>query len=542
MALGVKVIFDLDNSKLLVEDNNDYSTYGFSGDLHVVVTITGPGGSLHSGGTSSSPDITIPSTQYTPSSPIQANRKFNGTGINLPSTINGTYKISYDIYDQAGSGSVYTETYAFDYSFTLPTGSVGLTATMSSSLLTSTDSTVYGSSYTNDSLTRTHSIHPPAGAVDPLGVAIPDPADTGSTATLTYTGITTGTWSSTISSLGEWSTGSSSSSILTSKHYVTGTVTGGATTTINSDLGLCDVYCCLKALNDRYEQAKCKNKDLAEEYKAKIEDVTRLVTLYVQAVSCGLTADASCYLTDIKNISECGTECKCYGDNSVPTNIPIVSTTNTRSFVLETSSNRLNITSSGSGTSADPVVYRMDLGPQIASDINYVAENLQNTNSIINETNSQLRNVMERIDNSPSSAERLSMRVSNMYTGSAVKITREQDFITGTRFYRADGNDISILPENSNESNFKNLNNSVKVSKLYDSSWKDTSFYVEAFVLNVPSLEIEIFNLDKKGENGYGTFSYRFLDRKGYVLTNNKLKEYGEIIVSLDLISGINKK
>ena len=82
-----------------------------------------------------------------------------------------------------------------------------------------------------------------------------------------------------------------------------------------------------------------KNKDLAEEYKAKIEDVTRLVTLYVQAVSCGLTADASCYLTDIKNISECGTECKCYGDNSVPTNIPIVSTTNTRSFVLETSSN-----------------------------------------------------------------------------------------------------------------------------------------------------------------------------------------------------------
>ena len=54
MALGVKVIFDLDNSKLLVEDTNDYSTYGFSGDLHVVVTITGPGGSLHSGGTSSS--------------------------------------------------------------------------------------------------------------------------------------------------------------------------------------------------------------------------------------------------------------------------------------------------------------------------------------------------------------------------------------------------------------------------------------------------------------------------------------------------------
>tara|TARA_A100001391_G_scaffold177346_3_gene141106 strand:- start:5215 stop:6843 length:1629 start_codon:yes stop_codon:yes gene_type:complete len=542
MALGVKVIFDLDNSKLLVEDNNDYSTSSLSGDLHVVVTITGPGGSLHSGGTSSSPDMTIPSTEYTPSSPVQANRKFNGTGISLPSTINGTYKIEYNIYDQAGSGSVYTETYAFDYSFSLPTASVGLSATMSASLLTSTDSTVYGGSYTNDSLTRTHSIHPPAGAVDPLGAAIPDPADTGSTATITYTGITTGTWSSTVSTFGEWSTGQMASGHQTSKHYVTGTVTGGATTTINSDLGLCDVYCCLKALNDRYEQAKCKNKDLAEEYKAKIEDVTRLVTLFVQAVSCGLTGDASCYLTDIKNISECGTECKCYGDSSVPANIPIVSTTNTKSYVLETSSNRLTLTSSGSGTSADPVVYRMDLGPQLASDINYVAENIQTTNSVISETTNQLQDVLQRINNNPGSAERMSMRLGHIYGGGGVRITKQQDFITGTRFYRADGDDISIISENSSESNWKSLNNSIKVSKLYDSTWKDTSFYIEAFVINVPELQVEVFDVNKKGENGYGSFLYRFADRKGYILTNNKLKEYGEIIVSFDLISGINKK
>ena len=110
-----------------------------------------------------------------------------------------------------------------------------------------------------------------------------------------------------------------------SSYEIRVTINGFGNTNVSSDLGLCDVYCCLKALNLRYEDAKCKNKDLAEEYKDKIEDVTRLVTLYSQALDCGNTADAEVYLNDIKNISECSAECNCYGEGSAPANIPITS-------------------------------------------------------------------------------------------------------------------------------------------------------------------------------------------------------------------------
>tara|TARA_Y100001938_G_scaffold15738_1_gene19452 strand:- start:1425 stop:3062 length:1638 start_codon:yes stop_codon:yes gene_type:complete len=539
MALDVKVIFDLDNSKLKIEDNNNYSSgYSFSGQLNVVLTVTGPGGAVHAGGTSSEPDMTILASEYTPSIDLQGNRKWNsGEGITLPSSLTGAWTVAYKIYDNAGSGDVYTETYSFNYGFSLPAVSVGLTVTQNSSLITSTDSTNYSSSYTNDSLTRNHRIHPPAGATTATGVAIPEDAESGTASTINYTGITTGSWRATVSSTGEWSDGSASDATTSSRHYVTGTPTGGSTTTVNSDLGLCDVYCCLKALNDRYEQAKCKNKDLAEEYKAKIEDVTRMVTLYVQAVTCGLTGDAECYINDIKTVSECGTECNCYGSGSAPANIPIVSKISTDTFVIENKSERLSLTSSGSGTSADPVIYSMDLGPSISSNIAYIAENIHETNSSINRVESEMAEVLESLELSTESAERLTMKVNHNYSNTGVSIVKKESFRTGSRFYSADTDDISVVSSNTSESTWKNLNNSIVMSNIYDSKWRETDFYVEAIVLNNPDLEIDVFTLDKKGSSGYGSFYYRFINKKGYVLTNNNLKKYGEIQVSFDLIS-----
>jgi hypothetical protein len=541
MALGVKVIFDLDNSKLKIEDNNNYSSGyddSFSGQLNIVLTITGPGGAVHTGGTSSEPDMTILASEYIPSVALQSSRKWNsGDGVTLPSSLSGAWSIVYKIYDNAGSGTGYTETYSFNYGFSLPTINVGAVVSQNSSLITSTDSTNYSSSYTNDSLVRSHRIHPPAGATTSTGTAIPEDAESGTASTINYTGITTGTWRTTVSSVGEWSDGAAVNSSTSSKHYVEATPTGGSSTTVNSDLGLCDIYCCLKALNDRYEQAKCKNKDLAEEYKAKIEDVTRMVTLYIQAVNCGLTSDAECYINDIKVVSECGTECSCYGSGSVPANIPIVSKISTDSFVIENKSERLSLTSSGSGTSADPVIYSMDLGPSVSSNIGYIAESIHDTNSSINMVESEMAEVLKSLELSTNSAERLTMKVKHNYSSNGVSILKKESFMTGSRFYSADTNDISIASSNTSESTWSNLNNSILVSNIYESKWRETDFYVEAMVLNNPDLEIDVFTLDKKGSGGFGSFYYRFINRKGYVLTNNNLKKYGEIEVSLDLIS-----
>lgn len=535
--LGVKVIFDLDNSLIKTEDYNDYSTgYSFSGDLNVVIQITGPGGAVHSGGTSSSPDKTISSSDYTPGSTIGTSRKFQVT---MPSTLSGGWKIDYLIYDQAGSGSVYTEYYAFTYSFSVPTGSVSLTATPSSSLLTSIDSTNYNSSYTNNSAVRTHSIYPAPGAVDPLGVAIPSPADSGSSATITYTGITTGVWTSDISTLCEWQDGAtvSGSTTNTSLHYVTGTVAGGSSATIDSDVGLCDVYCCLKALNDRYEQAKCKNKELAEDYKAKIEDVTRLVTLYVQAISCGLTADASCYVTDIKNISECGTECSCYGSSDVPANIPIVSSTSSNSFKIQSASERLTMTTSGSGTSADPVVYKMDLGATISGDINYTTQNIHDVNSRLGILEKEVEQINQDVQATLDSPERLTMTINHYFSQSSVSIVKNQNFIVGRRFYPT--TDILVSAQNITDSNFKNKNNVIHVTNFQNSTWQRQSFYAEGRVINNSEVDVEIYWIDPADDNGYGLFKYRFLDKiDRYVLSNGQLAEYPNIQISIDLISG----
>ena len=505
----------------------------------MVIQITGPGGAVHSGGTSSSPDKTISSSDYTPGASISSSRKFQAT---MPSSIAGSWKIDYLIYDQAGSGSVYTEYYAFTYSFSVPTGSVSLTATPSSSLLTSVDSTDYNSSYTNDSITRTHSIHPAPGAVDALGVAIPDPADSGSSATITYTGITTGLWTSTISTVGVWSDGDvvAGSTTNSTKHYVHATVAGGGSSNINSDVGLCDVYCCLKALNDRYEQAKCKNKELAEDYKAKIEDVTRLVTLYIQAVSCGLTGDASCYITDIKNISECGTECSCYGEGDIPANIPIVSKTSSNHTKIESASARLAVTSSGSGTSADPVVYSMDLGASVSADVNYTAQNIDNVNRRLGVMEESVDGLLKDFNNLTGSPERLSLNIIHEFTGSDLQVTKTQTYLTGSRFYSLNDNKITLTSLNKNESDWPSFNNSIEIGNFNDSKWRSTNFYVEARIISkaMSDIEIEVYSIDKKDNQGYGAFKYRFRDKKeGYILTNNNLSKYGAINVSFDLIS-----
>ena len=419
------------------------------------------------------------------------------------------------------------------------TPAISLTATQSSSLLTSVDSTNYTSSgylYSGSTSTqRVHSIHPPAGAVDASGNLIPDPADIGASSTITYTGITTGTWTSKIEStvtLENGIKGAASSS----RHYIKDKIIGAASVKIDSDVGICDIYCCLKALNDRYEQAKCKNKELAEDYKVKIEDVTRLVTLYIQAISCGLTADASCYINDIKNISECGTECSCYGETDVPANIPIVSATSTNHTRLETSSSRLSVTSSGSGTSADPVIYNMELGASLSADVNYVAQNIHEANSRLRIAEENIDILMKDIVISENNPERLTMNISHSFSGLKIKTSIEQIYLTGSRFYNTDSMSLNI--KNNSETNWEYLNNLITISNLHDSKWKDTDFYVEARVLDSSNLDIEVFNVDSRGDGGYGMFKYRFRDKiRGHVITNSGLQDYRDINVSFDLIS-----
>lgn len=513
-----KVIFDLDNNKIKIEDRTDYSS-GYSGNIHGVITITKNGSTFNSPGTSASPDITVLSTDYSPSSPLQASRKWEIANPITPS-ISDSWTFDYSVYPNGGSGSVESATQIdFTYSFTAPTMSLSLTSDTAISQITSTDSTDYttasimgaGVVYTIVSQTRTHNLYPPAGAVDAVtGNLLPSPVDSGSAATINYTGITTGNWQSDVSSVMEYSLNNPDN---LSTYTILTTLSVFTNTTVSSDLGLCDVYCCLKALNLRYEDAKCKNKDLAIEYKDKIESVTRLVTMYTQALDCGNTGDAEVYLNDIKNISECSTECNCYGEGSAPANIPITSAVSSTAYKLESDSSNLSISSSGSGSSADPVVYKMGLGESVSGDISYISSNI----SVIESQLQSIENMTNHIstlqtDANPGFATQIynvQLDTNTGYTvgGSAPSVhanitspSLNSKFKSSPSVIRWDGHTGS--PD-------KNHNDWYKMSDIFHSSVYNIDSVI-ATVSDVDNLNIEVYNIEN---NSFSTFRFRFLDK-----------------------------
>jgi len=525
MALNLKIKFDLETDKLEIEDVSNYSV-GYTTDVHGVIVITGPGGVLHPGGTSGAPDLTITSADFTPAS--QASRQFSVT---LPSTLPGSWSVKYYVYDNSGAGTVQDRSYAFVYEFTTPACSVSMTVNPAASSLLSTDNTDYtsGAAYTIISNTRTHNIIPPVGAVDSSGTPIPNPADTGSAATLTYTGITTGYWQSSIESVVEWQV---------EDYYVQDRIACGASSNINSDVGLCDVYCCLKALNLRYEQAKCMNKELAEDYKQKIEEVTRLVTLFIQAIGCGLTGDASQYLIDIKRISECGTECNCYGDGSVPVNIPIVSPASPNTIDVQSGSERMFISSEGSGSSADPVVFSLNLGASTSGEIAFLGGNLQSSMARMSGLETILSSVEELVGETASAPNNLRLRIVNDFTsaGSVVK-SKSHDFLSGPRFYTSDK--ISVSSYGSGDGNWDDYNNRFTVTDLYLSNdYSGEQFYISGHVESHQNLDVEIYD---KVIDGYGGFSYRLVrsdkNISNQLLTNQELDAFGDISIVFNIIS-----
>ena len=508
-----KVIFDINNGKIIIEDTTDY-TSGYSGNIHGVVTIAKNGSAFNTPGTSSSPDITVAPTDYSPSNPVQNSRKLELTLSSL--NVGDIWAVDYSVYPSSGSGTIESASQInFTYNFTAPSVLLTLEASTVASQITSADSTDYTSSgsYTVSSQTRTHSLYPPQGATDSSGNLLPSPVDQGSNSTITYTGITTGLWTSDVQSILEYSlTGNAGSySVLT-------TISGFANTNVVSDLGLCDVYCCLKALNLRYEDAKCKNKALAEDYKAKVEDVTRLITLYTQALACGNTADAEVYLNDIKHVSECSTECACYGGNSAPANIPITSSVSSNSYLLQSKNENISVRSSGSGTSADPVVYDLELGPEISGDVSYIASSLASVESQVESLGLSLNNI-ENIQNNYNLE--FSTQVYNVKLSSISNSIAESDSIVNPSFYnfmitspltnrkftpspniiRWDGHAGS--PTNS-------FNDWYKVSNLFISSTNT----IDSVIATIPDSEgviAEVYDIDN---TSFSSFKFKILDKE----------------------------
>lgn len=78
---------------------------------------------------------------------------------------------------------------------------------------------------------------------------------------------------------------------------------------------ICDVYCCIETINNKYVAAECANPKLAEEYLAILDKVTVLIGLYGivsnTANSCYDATQATSYLTEIATLTNCSETCGC---------------------------------------------------------------------------------------------------------------------------------------------------------------------------------------------------------------------------------------
>jgi len=533
MALNVNILFDLDDDKIKIEDHTDY-TSGYTGAIHATVYISGPSGVVHAGGTSAVPDLTIPVAAWSLVNPTQAARKFE---IAQPLLLAGTWQVIYTVYDNAGSGTASSVQYDFTYAYSSPAVVLSLSSNMSASLVTSVDSTSYDNSGAqvldpSNPIIRTHSVIAPPGATDALGFAIPNPANQGSSASINYTGISTGTWTSTLSTIVSTIFGTGTVTPR-DRYYVRETVIGGSSISVVSDLGLCNVYCCLKALNLRYEEAKCKNKELAEDYKAKIEEVTRLLTLLSQALDCGLTGDASQYLLDIKRIAECGTECDCYDSENVPALIPITSVASTTNIRVQSSSSRLNVSSAGSGTSADPVIYSVDLGTNVSGDISYIAGGIQSMASRLRTLQDMINNTSSVLSSTASSPEIHYFTIAQDFSSKTV--TYAEIFLSGSRFNP--GSTFSMSMPQSTSVGWANNNNLTSIVNLYQAqNWSGVPYMISGVIQN--NTAGLILDIHTSSYQTTGSFSYSIKDSSGMVLTNNFLQSnHNDIVIDFTLIS-----
>lgn len=85
---------------------------------------------------------------------------------------------------------------------------------------------------------------------------------------------------------------------------------------------LCDLYCCLKSVTDRYLQARAGNQSVAvlQSLRNDMNDCMSIKLLINEAVVCGSYDEVEQYIEDIKAIAKCSDDCSC-GEDGFPRQI-----------------------------------------------------------------------------------------------------------------------------------------------------------------------------------------------------------------------------
>jgi hypothetical protein len=230
----------------------------------------------------------------------------------------GSYIIEaqYDYLDGLGNDFETDKSYSYDYSWVPPCVTIMERINLSSSNITTTDTTNYGS-YINFS--RVHTISPPGNAqLPPLNM----PVQTTGLAVNVYQNIATGTWSAKVVSIVTYLLTPVENPQIDGLEVIEQLI-GCIEFKVVADVDINKLFCCLGDLKKQYEKLQLSNTVKAEiMFEQTIAPLELNITFYLIFMAGGCPDKAALALEKITEISGCG-DCACGGDEC-PTPIPIL--------------------------------------------------------------------------------------------------------------------------------------------------------------------------------------------------------------------------
>ena len=193
---------------------------------------------------------------------------------------------------QYSTQATFSKTSTVTYSNTIPAVAISVLVDCFCGNLQSIDATNYG---TATIVSRTHTVKYPAA------LAIADIVS--SIATVTVSPIYTKTWTTIITS--------TISIDLGGGNTISAVITGSKETDVDCDLTLCDISCCVLALNNRYKTLRTTNPTEAAKEFAKLNRMMQLIEMFQLFTTCSQETEANAIVAEIKEVGNCTDACQC---------------------------------------------------------------------------------------------------------------------------------------------------------------------------------------------------------------------------------------
>jgi len=345
---GLDIPTDADDDIL----EGQYSfTYGVKIDAPITAVTAGASGTFTIAGTAAVAALITADDSITVVRSTGNNGTYNvasaiHSGGSVVITITGT--VPSGVLDgsiQYASQEVYTKTSTVTYEDAVPAVSIEVLVDCFCGTYTSNDKT----DYTDCTIvSRTHTVKYPA-ALNKADV-------TSSGATVLVTPIYTKTWTSIIETELTVDLGSGNT--------ISAIITGSKDTKVECDLSLCDISCCLLAMDNRYQDQRVSNPTEAEKTFKALTRMIQLVAEFRMFYECDQHDAAADCVAEIKKVGNCTDACSCSDDEPAQV-IPICGSNG--SNIQVTQGSGIVVTTSYQNSN---YVYQISLAPSILALIN----------------------------------------------------------------------------------------------------------------------------------------------------------------------------